>query len=164
MNTATITKLNVTTQAKPRAKTATKTARATRTQRNTAYAMISVAMVALAISLTDISSGVMIITNTGVPTWQAWALAIVFELGYVFLDLGTLACGDDKTRKTVSKIARPMSYGLMLGSAAINALVFAHGATSYTSMGASVLLGFTITAMVFTLTKVGAEMLIRCRA
>lgn len=162
---ATITKLNTaTTIAKPRTKTVTKTARANRTQRNTAYAMIAVAMIALAISLTDISSGVQIITNTGVPVWQAWALAIVFELGYVFLDLGTLACGDDKTRKTVSKLARPMSYGLMLGSAAINALVFAHGATGYASMAASIILGFTVTAMVFTLTKVGAEMLIRCRA
>lgn len=157
---ATVTQLKTTT---PKTTKSPKASKATKRIRNErivgGYFPIAVALVALTLSLTDIAHGVQIITSAGVPVWQAWALAISFECGYVALELGTLTQQNDKRRKAAARMARPMIILMMSGSACLNALVFSWDAQGYAMQAAAIVLGIAIPAMVYTLTKFGAETL-----
>lgn len=157
---ANITKLQTSTtpKASQGRKTISKTVRKTQQQALAAKGIIGVALVLTALSLTKLSGGIELITHC--DAWQSWALAIGVDCGFVSMELATMAVATDKLRKKISRYTRPAIICTMAGSASINALGFAWGSTGYAMQAASVALGIAIPALVYVLTRVGAEMLI----
>lgn len=152
LNTKPNTKLTV--SRKPSSKAATRANQ----QRVAAYGIIGVALVLAGLSLTDLSSGIELVTRCA--TWQAWALAIGVDMGFVAMELATMAVSTDKLRKRISKYTRPAIIATMTGSAMLNALAFAWTAQGYAMQAGAVVLGIAIPALVYVLTRVGAEMII----
>lgn len=154
---ATITKLPIST---PTKRAAPKRATiASRVSRNQALAGAVISIVALALvglSLTHLAHGIALIT--GAPTWEAIALAIGIDLGFVALELATVAASNDKLRRNISKYTTPAILGTLAGSAALNALAFASGATTTWGTYAAAGLGLSIPALVYALTRVGTAL------
>jgi hypothetical protein len=108
-----------------------------------------------------LATGSEIITHAS--GWEAMALAVGVDLGFVALELSQLAIGD-KLRRQVGKYTRPAIIGTLVASAALNSFAFAAQASNEWMMAAAIGLGIAVPGMVFCLTKVGALMLIDCHA
>src|ERR1051325_5321693 len=116
--TATVTKLQLPRQP-TRLDRATKRAKtAARRQALTGVGIGAVASALTALSLSHLAHGVEIVTHA--PSWEAWAMAIGIDLGFVALELSQLACSA-KVAKQVGKFARPGILGTLSGSALMNA-------------------------------------------
>ena len=127
-----------------------------------AVAIGGVAVTLTALSLSHLAHGITIVT--GASWWEAWAMAIGIDLGFVALELGQLATVTDKMRRQVSRFARPAIVGTLAGSAAMNAFAFAAQAASPWMIAAAVTLGVAIPALIYALTRVGAALYIDCHA
>src|SRR5258706_1993132 len=96
--------------------------RSIRRQAGTAIGLGAVAVTLTALSLSHLAHGITIVT--GAEAWEAWAMAIGIDLGFVALELSQLAI-NDKVRRQVGKFARPAIVGTLAGSAAMNAFALA---------------------------------------
>ena len=114
-----------------------------------------------ALSLNHLATGIEIIAHAS--GWEAMALAVGVDLGFVALELSQLAIGD-KLRRQVGKYAKPAIIGTLVGSAAMNAFAFAAQANGYCMLAAAVTLGVAIPGLIFAMTKVGALMWIDTQA
>jgi hypothetical protein len=114
-----------------------------------------------ALSLSHLAHGVDIVT--GSSTYEAWAMAVGIDLGFVALELSQLSIGD-RLRRHVSRYARPAIVGTLVGSAAMNAFAFAAQADGYCMQAAAVAMGVAIPALIFAMTKVGAALYIDCHS
>jgi hypothetical protein len=126
-----------------------------------AIAIGAVAVVLTALSLNHLATGIEIITHAS--GWEAMALAVGVDLGFVALEFSQLAIGD-KLRRQVGKYARPAIIGTLVASAALNSFAFAAQASNEWMMAAAIGLGIAVPGMVFCLTKVSALMWIDCHA
>ncbi len=141
-----------------------RTTRATRSLRRQAATAVGIGLVAVTLttlSLSHLAHGIGIVTHAEV--WEAWAMAVGIDLGFVALELSQLAIGD-KVRRQVSRFARPAIWGTLAGSAAMNAFAFAAQASGYCMLAAAVTLGIAIPGLVYALTRVGAALYIDCHA
>jgi hypothetical protein len=136
--------------------------RAMRRQGATAVGIGLVAVTLTALSLSHLARGIELITHAA--DWEAWALAVGIDLGFVALELSQLATASDKVRQQVSRFARPAIVGTLAGSAAMNAFAFAAQASGEWMTAAAITLGVAIPALVYALTRVGAELWIDCHA
>lgn len=127
-------------------------AKALQRQAYTALGIGGVSVALTALSLDHLAQGVTIVTHTG--GWQAWALAIGIDLGFIATELANLTI-PEKLRKTISCYTKPLILGTMLGSAAMNAFAFAADATGWQTYAAATL-GVAIPGMIYTLTRIGA--------
>lgn len=160
---ATVTKLPTSSpKTVTKTKATSKAQAAAKRQAIAAKGIIGVALVLTGLSLTKLSGGIQLITHT--EAWQAWALAVGIDCGFVSMELATMSVSSEKLRKRIARYTRPAIVATMAGSAAINALGFAWGATGYAMQAASVALGIAIPALVYVLTRVGAEMIIDQRS
>lgn len=133
---------------------ATKRAKmAARRQAMTGVAIGAVASALTALSLSHLAHGVEMVTHA--PAWEAWAMAVGIDLGFVALELSQLACSV-KVAKQVSKFAKPAIVGTLTGSALMNALAFASQADNAWLQAAGVATGVAIPCLVYALTRVGA--------
>src|SRR5258706_14322249 len=92
----------------------TRASKALRRQAGTAVAVGLVAVTLTALSLSHLAHGITIVT--GAEQWEAWAMSIGIDLGFVALELSQLAIGD-RVRKQVARFARPAILGTLAGSA-----------------------------------------------
>ena len=135
--------------------------KALRRQAGTAIGVGAVAVTLTALSLSHLAHGVEIVT--GSSQWEAWAMAIGIDLGFVALELSQLAISD-KVRRQVGKFARPAILGTLAGSAAMNAFAFAAQTATAYMMASAITLGVAIPALIYALTKVGAALYIDCHS
>ena len=158
MNSATVHQLKATPRraASPRSRRAHK---ALRRQAGTAIGVGAVAVTLTALSLSHLAHGVEIVT--GSSQWEAWAMAVGIDLGFLALELSQLAISD-KVRRQVGKFARPAILGTLAGSAAMNAFAFAAQTATAYMMAAAITLGVAIPALIYALTRVGAALYIDC--
>lgn len=154
---ATVTKLQ---QPKQIARTASRVERvakraktAANRQAMTGCAIGAVATALTALSLSHLAHGVEMVTHA--PSWEAWAMAVGIDLGFVALELSQLACSA-KVAKQVNKFAKPAILGTLTGSAMMNALAFAGQADNVGMQVAGVAIGVAIPCLIYALTRVGA--------
>lgn len=145
---------------KPRSRSV-KASKALRRQTYTAAVIGTIALVLVGLSLTHLAHGIQIITKA--PTWEAIAMAIGTDLGYIAAEFSMLFATTDKLRKAVSRFAKPVVVGTMIGSAAMNAFAFTSQVDGW-MMAPAAILGAAITAMIYALTRIGAEYYLDCHA
>ena len=119
-------------------------------------------MTLTALSLSHLAHGITIVT--GADIWEAWAMSIGIDLGFVALELAQIAVVSDKVRKQVSRFAKPAIVGTLTGSAAMNAFAFAAQTVNPYMMAAAVTLGVAIPGLIYALTHVGAALYIDCHS
>jgi hypothetical protein len=135
--------------------------RSIRRQAGTAVGVGAVAVTLTALSLSHLAHGITIVT--GAEAWEAWAMAIGIDLGFVALELSQLAV-NDKLRRQVSRFARPAIVGTLLGSAGMNSFAFAAQTVNPWMLAAAIALGIAIPALVYSLTRVGAALYVDCNS
>ena len=144
---------------KKQASQARNTKRATRALRRQSFMAAGIGFVAvalIALSLKHLAQGVEIVTHTG--GWQAWALAIGIDLGFIATELAQITVGE-KLRKSIVCYTKPLIIGTMAGSAAMNAFAFASDASGW-QLYAAAALGLAIPALIYALTRIGAAIYI----
>jgi hypothetical protein len=133
--------------------------KALRRQAGTPLGVGAVAVTLTALSLSHLAHGIEIVT--GCQPWEAWAMAVGIDLGFVALELSQLAV-TDKLRRQVSRFARPAIFGTLAGSAGMNAFAFGAQAVNQYMMAAGITLGVAIPALIYALTRVGAALATDC--
>ena len=115
----------------------------------------TVALTLTGLSLMHLSKGIALVT--GAPTWEALAMAIGIDLGFVALELAMLVETDPKRQHAAERWARPAIMGTLAFSALLNALAFTWAATGWMVYPAAAL-GLAVPAMVYAMTRVGSIM------
>jgi hypothetical protein len=161
MNVTTLPLRAIAKSSRPAASRGVRASRALRRQAATAVGIGAVAVTLTALSLSHLAHGVEIVT--GSSPFEAWAMAVGIDLGFVALELSQISIGD-RLRRTVARYARPAIVGTLIGSAAMNAFAFAAQASSVVMMAAAVAMGVAIPALIFAMTKVGALLYIDCHS
>jgi hypothetical protein len=159
MSQANVTVLKPAAQGKPA--TTRKHTRITKAIRRQSLAAAGIGLVACtvtALSLHHLADGIMLVTKA--PAWEAWSEGTGIDLGFVSMELATIAATTDKLRKAISRYTRPAIAGTLAGSAVMNAFAFGMQADGHVMMGA--LLGAAIPALVYCLTRIGAAMYVDC--
>src|SRR5258708_28025066 len=105
--------LKATTKTSHQVRRSQRVTRSIRRQAGTAVGVGAVAVTLTALSLSHLAHGITIVT--GAEAWEAWAMAIGIDLGFVALELSQLAV-NDKLRRQVSRFARPPILGNLLGT------------------------------------------------
>jgi len=129
-----------------------------RRQRLAAVGLGFVAATLTALSLSHLAHGIQIVTGTD-QAWEAWAMAIGVDLGFVALELAQIAITTKTLEKRVARYTKPAIAGTIIGSALMNAFAFAAQASGYMAV-AAVALGVAIPTLVYALTRIGATMYI----
>lgn len=119
-----------------------------------------VALTLTGLSLTHLAHGISIVTTA--PAWESWAMAVGVDLGFVALEFAQLTVGE-RLRRTIGRWARPTIVGTLAGSAILNAFAFG-AAASGLLIGPAIALGVAIPALIYSLTRVGASILLDQRA
>ncbi|WP_027521721.1 hypothetical protein [Bradyrhizobium sp. Ec3.3] len=130
-------------------------------QRFAAYAVAGVALVLTGLSLSHLAAGVQMLSQG--TTWHAWAMAVGIDLGFIGLELAQLCVTTAELRRHVSRFADPAVKGTLIVSAAMNAYAFAIHAPSWPFIAAACLLGVSIPALIYVLTRVSVAMWIDCQ-
>jgi hypothetical protein len=133
-----------------------------RRQSGAAIAIGGVGVTLVTLSLNHLAHGIELVT--GAPTWEAWAMAVGIDFGFVALEASQLAAMGEKLRKQIARWARPAIIGTVIGSAAMNAFAFAAQTTTLWMTSAAVTLGIAIPALVYALMRVGAALYIDCHS
>src|SRR5215472_107605 len=128
--------------------------KAAKRQRFAATMVGLVVMALTGLSLTHLSHGIEVVTNAS--AWEAWAMAVGIDLGFVVLEVADLSAVET-TRRKIEKWIKPAIIGTLTGSAALNAFAFAANATGWYVYPAAVL-GVAITALIYAMTRVGTTM------
>ena len=151
--TATVTKLQQPKQAARIERKAKRVKTAAKRQAMAGVAIGAVASALTGLSLSHLAHGVEIVTHA--PAWEAWAMAVGIDLGFVALELSQLTCSA-KVAKQIGKFAKPAIIGTLAGSAIMNALAFAGQADNVGMQVAGVAIGVAIPCLIYALTRVGA--------
>lgn len=129
-----------------------------RRQRLAAVGLGAVAVTLTALSLSHLAHGIAIVTHA--QPWEAWAMAVGIDLGFVALELSQIATTTDKLRAAVARYTRPAIFGTLAGSAVMNAFAFASHTTDVWMTTAAVVMGVAIPALIYCLTRIGATLFI----
>lgn len=120
-----------------------------------ASGVLAVALVLTALSLTHLSHGIALVT--GSPCWEAWSLAVGIDLGFVALELASLAPLPVAAERACRRYSRPAIIGTLVASAGLNAMAFTAGAAGWMIYPAAAF-GLAIPGLIYFMTRVGAEM------
>lgn len=129
-------------------------------QRLASYGVGGVALVLTGLSLSHLAGGVQLLTSGDAP--HSWAMAVGVDLGFIALELGQLSITTETLRRSVARFAGPAVKGTLIVSALMNAYAFAAPAPSWPFMVAASLLGISIPALIYVLTRVSVSMWIDC--
>jgi hypothetical protein len=129
-------------------------------QRVASYGVGAVALALTALSLSHLATGIQRLT--GCDTISAWAMASGIDLAFISLELAMISIVTESLRRQVARFAVPAVNGTLLVSASTNAFVFAALATTWPFMAAASLLGISIPALIYVLTRVSVSMWIDC--
>jgi hypothetical protein len=140
----------------PQTRRTTRATKALRRQSLAAAGIGLVACVVTGLSLHHLADGIMLVTKA--PAWEAWSEGTGIDLGFVSMELATIAATTDKLRKQISRWTRPAIAGTLAGSAVMNAFAFGMQADGPLMMAAGALLGSAIPALVYCLTRIGATL------
>ncbi len=143
-------------------KSSNRSKRMSKRLRRQGAAAVGVGLVAgtlTALSLSHLAHGIEIVTAA--PTWEAWAMAVGIDLGFIGLELAQLAAATDKVAKQISRFTKPAIVGTLVGSAAMNAFAFASAVTGL-MVAPAVVLGVAIPGLIYAMTRVGANLYIDC--
>lgn len=137
-------------------------ARKLRHQRAAAFSVFGVSLALLALSLAHQAKGIQLVTDS--ELWEAYAMAIGIDFGFVTLELANLLAAYEATRRRILKYTNPAITGTLAASGVMNAFAFA-GRVPHWDLGLAamnyapaILLGVAIPAMIYCLTRVGAAM------
>jgi hypothetical protein len=155
---ATVLPLNKPAQKTTTVRRSTRAAKAIRRQTMAAVGIGLVACTVTALSLHHLADGIMLVTKA--PAWEAWAEGTGIDLGFISMELATIAATTEKLRKAVGRYARPAIAGTLAGSAMMNGMAFGMQADGHVMTAAGALLGAAIPALVYCLTKIGAALYI----
>jgi len=108
-----------------------------------------VAVVLIALSLAHLAYGIELVTRS--PQWEAWAMAIGIDLGFVALELAKITA-NQRTMKSIAHSLNVAILATLVGSAVLNAFAFMAGATGWMAYPACVM-GLAIPAMIYVLAK-----------
>jgi hypothetical protein len=136
--------------------------KALRRQSGAAIAIGGVGVTLVTLSLNHLAHGIELVT--GAPAWEAWAMAVGIDLGFVALETSQLATRGEKVRRQIARWARPAIIGTLIGSAAMNAFAFAAQTATVWMTSAAITLGIAIPALVYALMRVGAALYIDCHS
>jgi hypothetical protein len=136
--------------------------KALRRQSGAAIAIGAVGVTLVTLSLNHLAHGIELVT--GAAPWEAWAMAVGIDLGFVALETSQLAAASDKLRKQIARFAKPAIIGTLIGSAGMNAFAFASQTTNLWMTSAAIGLGIAIPALVYALMRVGAALYIDCHS
>lgn len=125
------------------------------------YAVGTVALVLTGLSLSHLAAGVQTLTHGS--EWHAWAMALGIDLGFIGLELAQLCVTTADLRRTVERFACPAVQGTLVMSALMNAYAFAIHAPNAWFAGAACVLGVSIPALIYVLTRVSVAMWIDCQ-
>jgi hypothetical protein len=125
--------------------------RSQRRQQLSATAVAVVGVVLTALSLSHLAHGIELVTRA--PTWEAWAMAIGIDLGFVALEIAQLCAVNPKVRSEISRWTKPAILGTIVASAGMNSLAFAAQASGW-MMYPAVGLGLAIPALIYCLSRV----------
>jgi hypothetical protein len=114
------------------------------------------------LSLNHLAHGIELVT--GAPTWEAWAMAVGIDLGFVAIEASQIAATGEKLRKQIVRFAKPAIIGTLIGSAGMNAFAFAAQTTNLWMTSAAITMGIAIPALVYALMRVGAALYIDCHS
>lgn len=120
-------------------------------QQRVGYATLTIAGVLTFLSLSHLAHGVSIVTHA--PTWEAWAMAIGIDLGFLSCEAACVLV-TDQARAMVNRFAKPTVIATMLGSAVMNAYAFTSTISGIDAIPA-ILLGAAIPALIYSLTRIG---------
>jgi hypothetical protein len=136
-----------------------RTTRAIRRQAVVAGCIGGVAALITALSLSHLASGVKLITCC--EPWEAWAMSIAIDCGFVATKFCTLVVGE-KLRKKIATLANATIVGTLAGSAGMNVYAFAAQAANPYALAAAVALGLAIPALIFAFMRLGAALWFDC--
>jgi len=108
-----------------------------------------VAVVLIALSLAHLAHGIELVTRS--PQWEAWAMAVGIDLGFVALELAKITA-NDRTMKSIAHSLNVAIVATLVGSAVLNAFAFMAGAIGWMVYPACVM-GLAIPAMIYVLAK-----------
>jgi hypothetical protein len=135
-------------------------ARAIRRQSLIAGTIGLVAVAITALSLHHLATGVELVTHS--TTWEAWAMAVGIDIGFVATELGQIVIGE-KLRKRIAVYLKATIFGTLAASAAMNVGAFASHADGW-MLYPAVLMGLAIPALIYLFTRIGAGLYIDCHA
>lgn len=154
MNAATIVRLPAQKKtravARPRATTPGYTKRLRR-QHVAAGAVATVDVILTALSLSHLAHGIALVTQA--PMWEAWAMAVGIDLGFIALEVAQLCAATPAVRREISRFTKPAIIGTLAASAVMNAMAFGSQATGLMVYPA-ILLGVAIPALIYALSRV----------
>lgn len=119
-----------------------------------ANAVTTVSLALTALSLTHLAKGITIVTHA--PTWEACAMAIGIDLGFVAVEFAQMVA-PTKLAEDIKPYAKPTIIGTMIGSAILNAFAFGVQAEGWMVIPA-VAIGLAIPAMIYNMTKISAKL------
>jgi len=143
-----------------KARRATRATRALRRQAIVAASIGSVAVLITALSLAHLAAGVRLIT--GCEQWEAWAMSVAIDIGFVATKFCTLVVGE-KLRKKIATLSNITIVGTLAGSAGMNVYAFAAQATNAWVLAAAIALGLAIPALIFAFMRLGAALWFDCQ-
>lgn len=129
-----------------------------RRQRYAAVGLGLVACTLTGLSLTHLAHGITIVTSAS--AWEAWAMAVGIDLGFVALELSQIAVTTEVLRRAVARYTKPAIIGTLAGSAIMNAFAFAAPTTHWGMTSAAVTFGIAIPLLIYAMTRIGATLYI----
>jgi H+/Cl- antiporter ClcA len=157
MNVVSIKKNEVKTTSK--VKTNRAQSKAMKRQVMSAIGIGGVAVTLTALSLNHLAHGIEIVTNA--PNWEAYAMAIGIDCGFISAELAQLFASNDKLAKKISRFTKPAIIGTLIGSAAMNAFAFSNAVQGW-MLAPAVILGIAIPALIYALTRIGGALYMDC--
>lgn len=124
--------------------------KAVRRQTTVATSAGLVATTLTALSLSHLAHGIELMTAC--PAWEAWAMAVGIDCGFITLELLLVTAVTEAVRRRITRHARPAIVGTLGGSALMNALAFAFQTEGYMIYPAAVL-GLVIPALIYLITR-----------
>src|SRR5499427_10122572 len=97
----------------PQTRRSTRVTKAIRRQTMAAAGIGLVACTVSALSLHHLSDGIMLVTKA--PAWESWSEGRGIDLGFVSMELATIAATTDKLRKQIGRYAKPAIAGTLAG-------------------------------------------------
>ena len=134
----------------PRLQSATYRKRLQR-QQWSAIAVALVAVVLTLLSLTHLAHGIVLVTHA--PLWEAVAMAVGIDLGFIALEIAQLCAATPAVRREVSRWTGPAIIGTLVVSGVLNGVAFGAQATGWMVYPAAGL-GVAIPALIYALSRV----------
>lgn len=135
---------------KPRRKAATP--KSVTHQQRAGQVTLVIAGILTLLSLSHLAHGVQVVTHA--PMWEAWAMAIGIDLGFLACEAACVLAATDAAKSIVNRFAKPTVIATMVASAIMNSFAFSSAIQGIAVIPA-IALGAAIPALIYSLTRIG---------